>query len=184
MLVSNSSSECESTFAEVFHADTQLCIGKNGKNACNGDSGGPLACETEGNFKVLGIASYVAGSCDVDHPVVYTKVSAYVSWIMEHIKSQDSNSTVTEDSNSTEAENSEPAEAENSESAEAENSEPAEAENSESAEAENSESAEAENSEPSETEDDAATNTAEPEEDPSTTTAEAGGEEDTQIAEA
>ncbi|XP_075119022.1 chymotrypsin-like elastase family member 1 isoform X2 [Leptodactylus fuscus] len=65
---------------------THVCAGGNGVQAgCNGDSGGPLNCEVNGVYQVHGIASFVSGlGCNAYlKPTVFTRVSAYISWINE-----------------------------------------------------------------------------------------------------
>ncbi|XP_002722389.4 chymotrypsin-C [Oryctolagus cuniculus] len=69
---------------------TMVCAGGDGViSACNGDSGGPLNCQTEtGTWEVRGIVSFGSGlSCNtLKKPTVFTRVSAYIDWI--HEKSQ------------------------------------------------------------------------------------------------
>lgn len=65
-----------------FVTNNQLCAihlddGSGDRQACNGDSGGPLLY---GN-KVVGIVSFGTEGCFPDAPNVYTRVSAYNSWI-------------------------------------------------------------------------------------------------------
>jgi hypothetical protein len=49
---------------------------------CFGDSGGPLVGFAKGGApRLLGVVSYGAASCRTSAPVVYTRVSAYLSWI-------------------------------------------------------------------------------------------------------
>ncbi|CAJ0919649.1 unnamed protein product [Ranitomeya imitator] len=63
---------------------TMVCAGGNGVQAgCNGDSGGPLNCAVGGVFQVHGIASFVSSlGCNAYlKPTVFTRVSAYISWI-------------------------------------------------------------------------------------------------------
>ncbi|GAA5511987.1 hypothetical protein Dcar01_00701 [Deinococcus carri] len=52
-----------------------------GKDSCNGDSGGPLAQSYNGNFYVLGIVSYGPSACTGSG--VYTRVNGYLSWIQQ-----------------------------------------------------------------------------------------------------
>ncbi|GGL11855.1 hypothetical protein GCM10010844_33140 [Deinococcus radiotolerans] len=52
-----------------------------GKDSCNGDSGGPLAQTYNGNFYVLGIVSYGPSACTGNG--VYTRVNGYLSWIAQ-----------------------------------------------------------------------------------------------------
>lgn len=48
-----------------------------------GDSGGPLNCLVSGKYYVHGVTSFVSSSgCNVYRkPTVFTRVSAYISWI-------------------------------------------------------------------------------------------------------
>lgn len=51
---------------------------------CYGDSGGPLVGFAKGKSpRLLGIVSYGAESCRTAAPVVYTRISAYLSWLKE-----------------------------------------------------------------------------------------------------
>ncbi|VDP04098.1 unnamed protein product [Soboliphyme baturini] len=58
-----------------------------GKDTCQGDSGGPLACRhDDGKFYLHGITSF-GGECgQAKFPGVYTKVTAYIDWIVKHMK--------------------------------------------------------------------------------------------------
>ncbi|KAM4700140.1 chymotrypsin-like elastase family member 1 [Discoglossus pictus] len=67
---------------------TMVCAGGNGVQAgCNGDSGGPLNCAVGGVYQVHGIASFVSSlGCNAYlKPTVFTRVSAYISWINANI---------------------------------------------------------------------------------------------------
>ncbi|XP_046389305.1 transmembrane protease serine 9-like [Ischnura elegans] len=64
--------------------DTQICAaGTGGKDACNGDSGGPLLVDN----KIVGIVSWGRPCAQEGWPTVFTRVSKFVDWIQEHIKS-------------------------------------------------------------------------------------------------
>ncbi|XP_030590040.1 chymotrypsin-like elastase family member 2A [Archocentrus centrarchus] len=62
-----------------------ICAGGDGELAsCNGDSGGPLNCRNaNGSWDVNGIVSFGSSlGCNYyKKPSVFTKVSAYISWI-------------------------------------------------------------------------------------------------------
>ncbi|KAG8235402.1 hypothetical protein J437_LFUL009261 [Ladona fulva] len=62
--------------------DTQICAGgEGGKDACNGDSGGPLFV----NGEIIGIVSWGRPCAEQGFPTVFTEVSDYVDWIEQHI---------------------------------------------------------------------------------------------------
>uniref|UniRef100_A0A8C3NB05 pancreatic elastase II n=1 Tax=Geospiza parvula TaxID=87175 RepID=A0A8C3NB05_GEOPR len=66
---------------------TMVCAGGDGIiSSCNGDSGGPLNCQAaDGTWEVHGIVSFGSSlSCNYYHkPSVFTRVSAYNSWIKQ-----------------------------------------------------------------------------------------------------
>lgn len=69
-------------------SDEMLCAGykEGGRDACLGDSGGPLACQIEENgpYVLYGITSWGIGCGDPLHPGVYTRVTALMDWVKEH----------------------------------------------------------------------------------------------------
>lgn len=69
-------------------SDQMLCAGykEGGRDACLGDSGGPLACQVEedGPYVLYGITSWGIGCGDPLHPGVYTRVTALMDWVKEH----------------------------------------------------------------------------------------------------
>ena len=54
-----------------------------------GDSGGPLHCMVNGQYAVHGVTSFVSSmGCNVARkPTVFTRVSAYISWMNNVIAS-------------------------------------------------------------------------------------------------
>ncbi|XP_061055198.1 chymotrypsin-like elastase family member 1 [Eubalaena glacialis] len=64
--------------------NTMVCAGGDGvRSGCQGDSGGPLHCLVNGQYTVHGVTSFVSSlGCNVSRkPTVFTRVSAYISWI-------------------------------------------------------------------------------------------------------
>ncbi|XP_041801284.1 chymotrypsin-like elastase family member 2A isoform X1 [Chelmon rostratus] len=65
--------------------ESMVCAGGDGQLAsCNGDSGGPLNCQNpDGSWDVHGVVSFGSGlGCNYPKkPSVFTRVSAYISWI-------------------------------------------------------------------------------------------------------
>ncbi|XP_060115634.1 chymotrypsin-C-like [Heteronotia binoei] len=65
---------------------TMVCAGGDGViSGCNGDSGGPLNCQSANAWEVHGIVSFGSGlGCNTaKKPTVFTRVSAYIPWINE-----------------------------------------------------------------------------------------------------
>lgn len=65
-----------------------LCAGgEEGKDACTGDGGSPLVCETGkgGLWQVVGLVAWGIGCADYGIPGVYVNVPNYVDWINEEI---------------------------------------------------------------------------------------------------
>ncbi|XP_034624252.1 serine protease 27-like [Trachemys scripta elegans] len=71
-----------------------ICAGymDSNKGFCNGDSGGPLACQQDGKWYLAGVVSWfmrrnVSGivCSHPKFPGVFTRVTAYDSWIQGHV---------------------------------------------------------------------------------------------------
>nr|XP_019932154.2 serine protease snake-like [Aedes albopictus] len=66
----------------------QMCVGSkaDGKDTCNGDSGGPIQVATDVNtcaYYIVGVTSS-GGTCGIGTTAsVYTKVASYLDWIEE-----------------------------------------------------------------------------------------------------
>ncbi|XP_003743912.2 transmembrane protease serine 9 [Galendromus occidentalis] len=86
-------SECDARYVKKYDiriSPKQLCAGRNkDSGTCVGDSGGPLSCETGGTYKVVGVTSFGGRHCNTNvFPDVFTRVSAYRRWILDHIVTQ------------------------------------------------------------------------------------------------
>lgn len=84
----------EEMFRGFIKDEVMLCAGvvEGGKDACSGDSGGPLfRTSSDGSMVQVGIVSFGAGCARANRPGIYTKVSAFTAWIQEQICDLSSN---------------------------------------------------------------------------------------------
>jgi len=86
---------CRNAYKKIVNIEStkQFCAGESGggKDACSGDSGGPFTRTISSSIGsrefLIGVVSYGLGCARVQYPGVYTKVTAYLPWIKEHIQS-------------------------------------------------------------------------------------------------
>ncbi|KAG8177659.1 hypothetical protein JTE90_000345 [Oedothorax gibbosus] len=64
---------------------TSLCAGAEGRDACDGDGGGPLVCRHKSRWYQVGVISFGIGCGRRDTPGVYTRTRAYVPWIHDTV---------------------------------------------------------------------------------------------------
>ncbi|MBW1818751.1 MAG: trypsin-like serine protease [Deltaproteobacteria bacterium] len=84
-LISNP--ECRQSYGFSVAAD-MICAGYSdgGKDACTGDSGGPLmVADGRGSYSLAGIVSWGSGCALARYYGVYTRVSNYVAWISTYV---------------------------------------------------------------------------------------------------
>ena len=74
---------CRTVFYKNSITDKQLCVkAELTSSPCMGDSGGGLILN-ENKPILIGVVSYGASVCQAGFPVVFTKVSSYLNWIIE-----------------------------------------------------------------------------------------------------
>lgn len=83
---------CQYVYHKVFKVGPeQVCAGGvEGKDSCGGDSGGPLmvvdAYDGPPKYYLMGLVSFGATKCGNMKPAVYTRISAYIEWILNNLR--------------------------------------------------------------------------------------------------
>jgi len=76
---------CDDSYSQIEYIyDTHMiCAGVGGRDACSGDSGGPLFVTdpATGQSIQTGIVAFGEGCADPNYPGVYTRVSTFKNWI-------------------------------------------------------------------------------------------------------
>lgn len=79
-----SDDDCEAAYGDAFDAQTMLCAGdleNGGIDACDGDSGGPIMAEEDGELILVGIVSWGDRCAVAGSPGVYAEVADFNSAI-------------------------------------------------------------------------------------------------------
>nr|XP_026695733.1 transmembrane protease serine 9-like [Ciona intestinalis] len=79
-----SQTECKATWGSQV-TNRMQCANNNSNSACNGDSGGPLAVNDNGTWKLVGNTSWGSSGCGTSYPSAWSKNSAAYSWITSHM---------------------------------------------------------------------------------------------------
>ncbi|XP_061492419.1 vitamin K-dependent protein C-like isoform X2 [Rhineura floridana] len=69
-------------------SENMLCAGIQGdkRDSCNGDSGGPMVAKFKNTWFLVGLVSWGEGCGEPDNFGIYTKVSPYLDWIYQQMK--------------------------------------------------------------------------------------------------
>ena len=80
-----SNAECASSYDVI--TSSMICAGhpEGGKDSCQGDSGGALICELDGQAILAGIVSFGTGCAEPEYPGVYARTTAVLSWIKSNM---------------------------------------------------------------------------------------------------
>ncbi|KAM4868926.1 vitamin K-dependent protein C isoform X1 [Urocitellus parryii] len=77
-------------------SENMLCAGILGdeRDACEGDSGGPMVALSRGTWFLVGLVSWGEGCGLLNNYGVYTKVSRYLDWIHSHIRDKNNSTKI------------------------------------------------------------------------------------------
>lgn len=66
--------------------EEMICAGEDegGKDACGGDSGGPLTVIMDGRYILVGLTSFGEGCARRDKPGVYTRITSFLDFLEEN----------------------------------------------------------------------------------------------------
>ncbi|KAM8788888.1 vitamin K-dependent protein C isoform 2-T2 [Rhynchonycteris naso] len=72
-------------------SENMLCAGILGdtRDACEGDSGGPMVTSFRGTWFLVGLVSWGEGCGRLNNYGIYTKVSRYLDWIHGHLRAEE-----------------------------------------------------------------------------------------------
>ena len=83
-----SHSNCKAKYGSIIDSSAHLCAGAGhaaASGGCNGDSGGPLACEIGGRWYLHGAVSFGRRYCPTTHYTVFARITSYRTWILQKI---------------------------------------------------------------------------------------------------
>ncbi|KAK4307182.1 hypothetical protein Pmani_021033 [Petrolisthes manimaculis] len=78
-----SDTKCKELHSLRGYGQGMICAGHldGGRDSCNGDSGGPLACNIDGTHILMGLVSWGKNCGQPSLPGVYTDIQYYLNWI-------------------------------------------------------------------------------------------------------
>ena len=88
----------EDAYNGYVNREAMMCAGlmEGGKDACSGDSGGPLfEKKYDGSMVQMGLVSFGNGCARANRPGVYTRLSSYSEWIDQQICALSGNPPIT-----------------------------------------------------------------------------------------
>lgn len=80
-------SDCATAYGDNLVQDDMMCAASNGKDACAGDSGGPLIIKGNSPAEdvLVGTVAWGVGCADARYPGVYSRTSYFLTWIIEQV---------------------------------------------------------------------------------------------------
>ncbi|XP_067942013.1 ovochymase-like [Watersipora subatra] len=83
--------ECRNVWGSTYVNSGHICVGTGDTGACNGDSGGPLACQKTRDgvtrWILAGATSWGRTGCQTaGYPSVYSRISYFRSWLMGTVR--------------------------------------------------------------------------------------------------
>ncbi|CAO1426748.1 unnamed protein product [Diamesa serratosioi] len=77
---------CRIRFPTIIQDSTICANGEGNVGGCNGDSGGPLSVQRNGQSLLVGVTSFVSGvGCERGFPTGFARVSSFIPWIQSNM---------------------------------------------------------------------------------------------------
>lgn len=80
---------CHDVWKPMVNVTRQLCAGNRAplRQPCSGDSGGAMIAKlAHMTYVQLGVVSFSLQNCHESRPEVFTRVSAYMGWIRDNLR--------------------------------------------------------------------------------------------------
>ncbi|XP_065121904.1 ovochymase-1 isoform X2 [Paramisgurnus dabryanus] len=81
-----SDKDCKAGWGEIMSKTFLLCTDTAASTSCLGDSGAPLVCQKDGLYYLVGLEAGGGKKCAPLKPAVFSRVSAFYSWIQTWVK--------------------------------------------------------------------------------------------------
>uniref|UniRef100_A0A4W4EDD0 Transmembrane serine protease 15 n=1 Tax=Electrophorus electricus TaxID=8005 RepID=A0A4W4EDD0_ELEEL len=80
-----SRAQCQEWLPEYDITERMVCAGyaEGGIDSCKGDSGGPLMCEEDNHWVLVGVTAFGKGCGQPQRPGAYARVSQFTDWVLE-----------------------------------------------------------------------------------------------------
>lgn len=79
-----SDADCSNLWSDSYNSAVHVCTWNSASQdtaLCQYDDGGPLVCNNQGVWELVGLASWYGPQCETSLPSVFVRVSAFRDWV-------------------------------------------------------------------------------------------------------